>query len=223
MSVRVALVDDHQPFRERLRALLQRDRHIDIVAEASSGPELLAIALTTAMDVACMDIRLPGMSGVEATRRLLAIRPAIRVIGLSAYAEPHYVEAMLDAGAVGHFTKGDVGDALLRAIHEATAAHPRFGDNIVVPAGVSAAPAAPGRAPATPDVTSLGSREIEVLRLIARGLAPAEMAQALSIELPMVDVYRRNIMRKLNLRDDSALSDYARARSLRGDDPGEPT
>ena len=100
MSLRVALVDDHKPFRERLRILLGRAPDIEIVAEASTGDELLAIALTTRMDVACMDIRLPGMNGIDATRRLLAIQPGVRVIGLSAYAEPHYVEAMLAAGAV---------------------------------------------------------------------------------------------------------------------------
>ena len=89
------------------------------------------------------------------------------MIGLSAYAEPHYVEAMLDAGAVGHFTKGDVGDALLRAIHEATAAQPRFGANIVNPASGVVPPAiVPG---AAAGVRSLGARETEVLRLIARG------------------------------------------------------
>jgi len=208
MSVRIALVDDHQPFRERLRALLQRDRHIEIVVEASTGQELLDLAVTTAIDVVCMDIRLPGMSGVETTRRLLAMRPAVRVIGLSAYAEPHYVEAMLDAGAVGHFTKGDVGDALLRAIHEATAAQPRFGANIVNPASGVVPPAiVPG---AAAGVRSLGARETDVLRLIAQDATTDEIARALAIEAAMVDVYRRNIMRKLNLADERALADYAR-------------
>jgi len=206
MRVRIALVDDHQPFRERLRALLQRDRHIEIVAEASTGAELLEIAATTAVDVVCMDIRLPGMSGVETTRRLLAARPAVRVIGLSAYADPHYVEAMLDAGAVGHFTKGDVGDSLLNAIHEATSAEPRFGAYIVNPADGSL-PAAPSR---TGEARALGERETEVLRLIASGTASDDIARALGIEPPLVDVYRRNIMRKLNLADERALEEYAR-------------
>jgi DNA-binding NarL/FixJ family response regulator len=206
MTVRVALVDDHQPFRERLRALLQRDRHIEIVAEASTGPELLEIAATTPVDVVCMDIRLPGMSGVETTRRLLAARPAVRIIGLSAYADPHYVEAMLDAGAVGHFTKGDVGDALLNAIHEATSAEPRFGAYIVNPAA-GAVPAGPPRAT---DMRMLGARESAVLRLIGSGTTSDEIARTLNIERPLVDAYRRNIMRKLNLADERALGEYAR-------------
>jgi DNA-binding NarL/FixJ family response regulator len=216
--VRVVLVDDHQPFRERLRALLQRDRHIEIVAEASSGSELLDIARATPVHVVCMDIRLPGMNGIETTRRLLALRPDVRVIGLSAYAEPHYVEGMLDAGAVGHFTKGDVGEALLRAIHEATAEHPRFGAHIGVP--VSARDARSASADAqerASDVTSFGPTEAEVLRRIGRGLSSAEIANALSLEPAMVDVYRRTIMRKLNLSDERAVRDYARAWSLEHD------
>ncbi|MBK5105276.1 MAG: response regulator, partial [Burkholderiales bacterium] len=101
--MRVALVDDHRPFRERLRALLEENPTIEIVAEAGSGQEILDIALTTEMDVVCMDISMPGMNGIETTRRLLAVRPGVRVIGLSAYAGAHYVRGMLDAGAVGYF------------------------------------------------------------------------------------------------------------------------
>ena len=214
MTVRVALVDDHQPFRERLRALLMRDRDIEIVAEAGSGHELLEIALTTEIDVACMDIRLPGMSGIDATRRLLALRPGTRVIGLSAYAEPHYVEAMLEAGAVGHFTKGDVGEELLQAIHTATPERPRFGADIVVPAAANG-PAATVPDRARLDGPSLGARELDVLRLIAEGLAVPQIARSLSMDPALVDVYRRNIMRKLNLNGEAALGEYARSWSLR--------
>ena len=212
--LRVALVDDHQPFRERLRALLERDPGIEIVSEASSGQELLDAAGSAEIDVVCMDIRLPGMSGIETTRRLLAVKPGIRVIGLSAYAEPHYVEAMLGAGAVGHFTKGDAGEALLHAIHRATVAHPLFGDNIVVPAAEQDGAAASDKT-AHRDAALLGPREIEVLRLIADGLTPPQIARTLSIDSTMVDVYRRNIVRKLKLTGDGALGDYARTWSLR--------
>jgi DNA-binding NarL/FixJ family response regulator len=222
MSVRVALVDDHQPFRERLRALLQRDAEIEIVAEASSGHQLLEIAQTTEIDVVCMDIRLPGMNGIETTRRLLALRPGVRVIGLSAYAEPHYVDAMLDAGAVGHFTKGDVGEALLHAIHRATAARPRFGANVVVPDVANGASATvPDRTQT--NATSFGPREEEVLRLIAKGLTSPQIAASLAIDPTMVDVYRRNIVRKLNLPSDDALGDYAREWSLGRDSADNAT
>jgi DNA-binding NarL/FixJ family response regulator len=211
MSVRVALIDDHQPFRERLRALLEEDRDIEIVAEAGSGHEILEIALTTEIDVACMDISMPGMNGIEATRRLLASKPGVRVIGLSAYADPHYVEAMLDAGAVGYFTKGDAGEALLQAIHSATRERPCFGADISVPVAANATAASvPDRAPADADTASLGAKELEVLLLIAKGLASPQIARSLSMDPTMVDVYRRNIMRKLHLNNDAALAEYAR-------------
>jgi DNA-binding NarL/FixJ family response regulator len=224
MSVRLVLVDDHQAFRARLRALLQRDPTLDIVAELSSAQELFDILQTADVQVVCMDIRLPGISGIEATRRLRAMNPAIRVIGLSAYAEPHYVEAMLDAGAVGHFTKGDAGERLLHAIHHATATHPLFGPNIVGPPVADATtalatPAAVDGAPPDAIMASLGAREMDVLRLITHGLEPAQIADSLAIDPTLVEVYRRNIMRKLNLHSDDALRDCARSWSLRrGDD-----
>jgi two-component system NarL family response regulator len=211
MSLRIALIDDHEPFRARLRAMLEGDPELEIVAEAGSGQEILEIALTTEFDVACMDISMPGMNGIDATRRLLANKPDVRVIGLSAYADPHYVESMLDAGAVGYFTKGDAGEALLQAIHSARRERPCFGADVSVPVAAHAAgAAAPDKTPADVDVTSLGAREMEVLLAIAKGLAPAQIASSLSMDPTMVDVYRRNIMRKLRLNGDAALVEYAR-------------
>jgi len=208
MSLRVALIDDHQLFRERLRALLQEDPAIEIVAEAGSGQEILDIAPTTEIDVACMDIHMPGMTGIEATRRLLAFKPEVRVIGLSAYADQHYVEAMLDAGAVGYFTKGDAGEGLLQAVHTATREQPCYGADVAPPLAASAAvPARPGK---DTDVASLGAKELEVMRLIAKGLASTQIADALAMDPAMVGVYRRNIVRKLHLAGDAALDEYAR-------------
>lgn len=209
MNLRVALIDDHQPYRERLRGLLEEDPGIEIVAEAASGMEILGIALTTDFDVACMDINMPGMNGIEATRQLLGRKPEVRVIGLSAYAEQHYVEAMLAAGAVGYFTKGDAGDSLLQAIRSATRERPCFGADVSIPDSVRAhGPALPSET-ACADTPSLGAKELELLKLIADGMAPAQIARSLSIDPSLVDVYRRNIRRKLHLNDDAALDEYA--------------
>ena len=211
MKLRVALVDDHQPFRERLRALLEENPTIEIVAEAGSGQEILDIALTTAMDVACMDISMPGMSGIETTRRLLAIRPGVRVIGLSAYPDQHYVREMLDAGAVGYFTKGDAADSLLHAMITATIEQHFFGDSIAIPVVENAAAATgPVRAPTDIHIASLGAKELEVLRLIGKGYSLSKIAGTLGMDGAMVEIYQRNIMRKLRLDDAAALAEYAR-------------
>lgn len=209
MGLRVALIDDHQAFRERLRSLLVEDPNIEIVAEAGSGQEILELARTIAMDMACMDISMPGMNGIEATRRLLAIQPGVGVIGLSAYADPHYVEAMLEAGAAGYFTKGEAGEALRQALHTATRERPCFSEEVNIPAAVRAA-AAPEETPAAADITLLGAKEQEVLLLIAAGMAAPRIALSLSMDVSLVEVYRRNIMRKLHLDNDTALAAYAR-------------
>lgn len=212
MSLRVALIDDHQAFRERLRALLVVDPDIEIVAEAASGQEILDLAQTTGMDAACMDISMPGMSGIEATRRLLAIDAKVRVIGLSAYADQHYVEAMLDAGAVGFFTKAEAGEGLLQAIRSATSEQPCFSADVEAPIAASATPEAPPKpTPAAAEGATLGAMEREVLLRIGKGASLPQIADSLSMDPTMVEVYRRNIMRKMHLKDEAALADYARS------------
>jgi two-component system NarL family response regulator len=191
--------------------LLEQDPNIEVVAEASSGQEILDIALKTEMDVACMDISMPGMDGIETTQRLLAIRPEVRVIGLSAYPDTHYVEAMMAAGAVGYFTKGEADDSLLHAMINSTLERHFFGASISVPEIANTRLATVHEiAPARADVTPLSAKEREVLLLIGKGMAPPQIAHSLSMEPAMCDIYRRNIMRKLRLRDDAALVEYAR-------------
>lgn len=207
MSLRVALIDDHPPFRKRLRALLEQDPNIEVVAEASNGQDILDIALNTDFDVACMDISMPGMDGIETTQRLLAIKPGLRVIGLSAYPDTHYVEAMMAAGALGYFTKGDADDLLLHAMINATIEKHFFGDSISVPV---LANTAPEKLPARVGPALLGDKELELLRLIAQGLATPEIERSLCMDPTMINIYCRNIMRKLGLRDDAALIEYAR-------------
>ena len=209
MKLRVALIDDHAPFRERLRTLLEQEPNIEVVAEASGGQEILDIALKTEMDVACMDISMPGMDGIETTRRLLAIRPGVRVIGLSAYPDTHYVKEMMAAGAVGYFTKGDASDLLLHAMINATLEKHLFGDSILIP-DLANVMAAPDKASAHTDTAPLSVRELELLRLTGQGLASPQIARSMSMDPDMIDVLRRNIMRKLRLRDSAALIEYAR-------------
>ena len=104
MMVRLILADDHQMFRHALRALLEKDKRMTVVAEASSGDELLDIVRQVQADVVCIDIGMPGMNGIEATRRLLAIQPGIKVIGLSASAVKRRVDRLVSDGVIRSFT-----------------------------------------------------------------------------------------------------------------------
>ncbi len=116
MSVRIILVDDHQMFRQALRIMLEKAADLEIVAEAGSVAELLPCIRQSNPDVICMDIGMPGINGIAATREVLAIDPRIKVIGLSSFTDKEYVLGLLDAGAVGYVAKAEATDELLRAI-----------------------------------------------------------------------------------------------------------
>ncbi len=116
MKCRVVLADDHKPFQEAVRNLLERDPCIEIVGEAGDGAEALELARVAQPDVMIMDIRMPGVNGVAALRHLATIHPHVKVIILSATSEPIFAMAMLDAGACGYVTKADA-EELPRAIH----------------------------------------------------------------------------------------------------------
>ena len=141
MAIRVIISDDHAIFRRILRGFLDLETDIAVIAEAGDGQQLLELARSVVPDVICMDIRMPGMDGIEATQRLLADQPGARVIGLSSYNDPHYIDAMLRAGACGYLSKMDAADRLPDAIR-AVAGGARF---VLGPGIVSAAePGAPG-------------------------------------------------------------------------------
>lgn len=114
---RVLIADDHKIFRESLRCMLSFDPEIDVVGAVGNATELFECADKTHPDVVCMDIMMPGMNGIEATRRLIAVQPDVKVIGLSAYPDRHYVLEMLEAGARGYVTKSEAVEELQNAIH----------------------------------------------------------------------------------------------------------
>jgi DNA-binding NarL/FixJ family response regulator len=110
------VVDDHNRFRVALRHMLESDENIEIVGEATDGPEAIRLVSQTAPDVVCMDLRLPILNGVEATRRLRATHPMVKIIGLSGHEEQAIIDEMLDAGAVAYVAKANVSDDLVRTI-----------------------------------------------------------------------------------------------------------
>ena len=207
MKVRVLLADDHQIFAESLRLMLEMDTDIEVLGIANNGLDLFKLAKELKPDIVCMDVGMPGMTGIETTRRLTASCPELRVIALSAYSERQYVLDMLDAGAYGYVTKSEAADELQRAIRTIRQGRKylcaevasTLTDSLIARNDRVAISAAP----------RLGARERQVLQLIAEGSTSAEIAGNLHIAYATVEVHRRNIMRKLDLHGVASLTKYA--------------
>ncbi len=207
MKVRIMLADDHQIFREALRAMLEREPDLEVVAETGEGLEVVKLARERKPDVVCMDVGMPGMNGIEATRQLLAVLPGVKVIGLSAYQDQRYVVEMMNAGAAGYVTKAEAGSELLRAI--AAVRRDRVYLCPDVAKAVTAALTGKDSGTAILASSRLGARERQVLQLVAEGCTSAEVAERLHIAQATVEVHRRNIMRKLDLHSVADLTRYA--------------
>lgn len=203
MTARIFLADDHHMFREALCNLLRSQPELEVVGQTGDGLQLVAQARQTMPDIVCMDIQMPGMNGVEATRALLAELPQVKVVALSAYSDQRYVLDMLQAGASAYVTKAETSDELLRALRAV-----QNGQTYLCPdVEAMAAGTAYGAKGTRPD-TLLGTRERQVLRLVADGQTSNQIGKLLHIAPSTVEVHRRNIMRKLDLHSVAALTRY---------------
>jgi DNA-binding NarL/FixJ family response regulator len=203
--MKVLLADDHQLMRQGLRALLER-QGIDVVAEAADGHEAIACAKKASPDVVVIDVAMPGLNGVDATRRLKAELPRVKVLALSMNSDARYVTAMLDAGASGYMLKNAASDELLNALTAVLG-----GETYLSPAILRSSPS-PALRRGTPVPGSekpLSAREREVLQLIAEGKTSKEIAGTLNIAVPTVETHRRQLMDKLNVRTIAELTKYA--------------
>ncbi|MCX9158500.1 response regulator transcription factor [Niveibacterium sp. 24ML] len=206
MTIRVMLVDDHKILRDALHSVLEREPDVSVVAGASDGNEALSLMEACKPDVVVMDIGMPGIGGVETTRRLLRDFPTARVLALSTYSDRRIVLQMLEANASGYVVKSAGRDELLRAIRAVSQ-----GRTYLCPE-VSAivVDSMRGKRPVEkPRADRLGRRELEVLRLLAEGQTSPEIATTLYIATSTVEVHRRNIMRKLDLHSVAELTKYA--------------
>ena len=205
MNIRLMLVDDHRMLREALRGILEKAGDIEVVAEADDGATAIELARALVPDVVVMDIGLVGMSGIEATRRMLAENAGIKVLGLSTFADRRMVLQMLQAGACGYVVKSAGSEELLRGIRAVA-----LGETYLY-AEAAAAIVDSLRKQSPPGMHSetLGRREREVLQLLASGKTSAQIAEALHIATGTVEVHRRNIMRKLDLHNVAELTRYA--------------
>ena len=211
MKIRVMLADDHKILREALRAVLEHEPDIEVVAEARDGIEALELALESPPDIIVMDIGMPGLDGIEVTRRVLQEKPEIKVVALSTYSDRRIAQQMLEAGAKGYVVKAAGGDELLCAIRSVAAGQTYLCPEIA--ANMSDGQRARVRQ-SPPELMvaedrRLGKREREVLQLLSDGRSTAEIGEQLHIAVSTVEVHRLNIMRKLDLYSQAELTTYA--------------
>ena len=196
--LRVLLVDDHAAFRAGLRALLGTDPRLDVVGEASSGSAAIAAVASTSPDVVLMDVSMPGIDGIEATRAIVDGAPHVAVVVLTMHDDDATVFAMLRAGARGYVLKGANRTELLRAVHAAAAGEALFGPEIARRLVAYFGRPAPTSAPPFPELTA---RERDVLDGIAAGRSNTEVAAALGVAPKTIRNQVSSIFAKLQVRD----------------------
>lgn len=211
-TIRLLLVDDHQIVRAGLRMLFSAEPEVEIIGEASSGEEAVTLANALRPDVILMDVAMPGIGGIEATRRIKAAQPKVAVLALTMHEDEEYFFEMLAAGASGYVPKRAAPDDLLSAIRIVNQ-----GDVYIYPSLARLLVKdflhrSESSAPETRE--ELTPREQEVLTFIAEGNSNREIADALVISVKTVDRHRENIMRKLQLHNRVELVKYAIEKGL---------
>ena len=202
--IKVLLVDDHSVVRQGLRSFLELLGDIQIVGEASGGAEAVGLAIQLSPDIVLMDLVMPGMNGIEATRQICARCPATKVIALTSFLADEHIYPALAAGASGYLLKDVTPSELVQAIRTVyqgkAELHPEVAKRIIE--GFQGQNTEPSEQKLTP-------REVEVLGLISQGLSNQEIADRLTISPKTVKVHVGNILSKLNLTDRTQAAIYA--------------
>jgi len=208
--LRVLLADDHTIVRQGLRAILEADPAFEVVGEVSDGRDAVQLAQELRPDAVVMDIAMPGMNGIEATRKITARPDPPRVIILSMYADVEHIVHAIQAGASGYVRKQDADAELVGALLAGSPSNPFLTPSVdrgLVQEHLRRAQALAAKAPKVYE--PLTPREREVLQLVAEGKPNKQIARRLAIAVRTVEAHRASIMRKLNLVDQASLVRYA--------------
>jgi two-component system, NarL family, response regulator NreC len=204
--LRILLVEDHDTVRQGLKLLIDREADLEVMGEASGGAQAIEHRALAEFDVVVMDLSMPGVSGVVATRKLKELRPDLPVITLTRHADQSFLEELLRAGASGYVLKQSPHSELLRAIRAAGA-----GQQYIDPALTHhlAAPFAAQERKRSRRSSTLTDRETEVLRFVSQGHSNKEIAARLDLSNKTIEVHKANAMRKLGLSGRIELLRYA--------------
>jgi NarL family two-component system response regulator LiaR len=204
--ITVQIVDDHSVVRQGVRAFIETQPDIMVVAEAESGEAAIKLAAEHAPDVVLMDLVMPGMDGVEATRLVKQVSPRTQVIVLTSYHQDEHIFPAIRAGALSYLLKDveprELADAVRKAARGEATLHPRVASRVVQELHGA-------RRDATNPFTELSQRELDVLRLIADGLSNADIAERLIISDKTVKSHVSNILNKLHLADRTQAAVFA--------------
>lgn len=202
-TIKIILADDHTIVRQGLKLILSSQPDLEVIGEAANGREAIDLAARTKPDIVLMDVAMPELNGIEATRRMVEANSRIKVLVLSMHKEPVYVREILRAGARGYILKDAIDTELINAVRSVAK-----GDGYISPA-VSGALLSDYRKDVSDPVDLLSNREREVLQLIAEGKTNKEIAGKLNLSVYTVDSHRGKIMEKLNLHSTGELVRFA--------------
>jgi DNA-binding NarL/FixJ family response regulator len=215
MSIRILLADDHRILREGLRSLLAQQADMLVVGEASDGEQVVRLARELQPDVVIIDVVMPAVDGVEATRQIRALVPSTKVIALSMHSDRRFVSEMVRAGALGYLVKDSAFEELSQAVRTVTQNRPYLSAAItgLLVEDFVRQTCAPERPPSGP-LELLTTREREVLCLLAEGKRVKDIAFQLKISAKTVESHRQNIMDKLEIHSTIELTRYALRQGL---------
>ncbi|MBN2213782.1 MAG: response regulator transcription factor [Bacteroidales bacterium] len=204
-NIRIIIADDHEIFRKGLKVVLARLKNIDIIGEATSGDEVMNLLDESEADIVLMDIEMPRMNGIEATRQISQKYPDVRVLALTMFNNDHYIQDMLDAGAKGFLLKNVTKDILDKALNSVATGNTYYSDELfnffTKKITAETVDNKPG--------LSLTRREKEILQLICDGFANKDIAKKLSICERTVIGHKSNLLSKTGCRNTVALISYA--------------
>src|SRR6266567_3050234 len=213
-KITVILADDHTVVRQGLRALLEAEEDMSVVGEAENGRQAVQMAKRLQPDVIVMDIAMPTLNGLEATRQVSRESPKSKVLILSSYSDDEYVQQLTDAGAAGYLVKQTAANDLLKAIREAHKGNAFFSPAIAKRLRDQCRQAFVNGQPIKRRSDYLTTREAEVLQLIAEGRANKQIAAELCISIKTVEKHRQQVMNKLNIHDVAGLTRHAIAKGI---------